>query len=138
MVLFLANETNFNGVKRKNNKNDNVHKMKAPGPARKFFIGNLDLLDGYETPFQAFGVLAKKYGKVFSLRLGNVDALVVNGYENIKEVLLSKSEKFDSRPNFKRFAMLFGGDKENCKLFLKLSLLLWKFIIFFINSTGFL
>lgn len=113
-VLILANEMSFKGSKLKNVK-ISENKKKAPGPAKKFFIGNLDLLDGYETPFQAFGILAKKYGDVFSLQLGSVPTLVVNGYENIKEVLLTKGDKFDARPNFQRFNMLFGGDKENCK-----------------------
>lgn len=47
--------------------------------------------------------------------MGSVPAVVVNGFENIKEVLLTKAEDFDSRPNFNRINILFDGDKENCE-----------------------
>lgn len=88
---------------------------KLPSPAKKFLIGNLDLLGGYESPFEAFGVLKEKYGNVFALQMGSTPAVVVNGYENIKEVVLTKGDKFDARPNFNRFNILFDGDKENCE-----------------------
>lgn len=122
-VLYFANEINLSVVGNKGKKSklekdsveSVVYKKRAQGPKRKFFIGNLDELGGFETPFQAFGNLAKKYGDIFSLQMGNVPAIVVNGYENIKEVLLTKSDKFDGRPNFQRFVQLFGGDKNNCK-----------------------
>lgn len=88
---------------------------KAPGPRSFPIIGNLKELDGYEVPYQAFSALAKKFGSVVSLKLGYVDAVVVNGIENIKEVLINKGQHFDSRPNFRRYQLLFSGNKENCK-----------------------
>ena len=95
--------------------NNNNKLKEAPGPKRKFIIGNLDVLDGYDIPYQAFSDLAEKYGNVIKLQMGNVPSLVINGVENIKEVLIYKGHQFDSRPNFKRFQMLFDGNKENCK-----------------------
>lgn len=123
-VLFFANEIDLKKLRKSvsiryssDMKVKTVRRKgkKLPGPSKKFLIGNLDLLSGYETPFQAFGVLKETYGNVFSLQMGSVPAVVVNGYENIKEVLLTKGEKFDARPNFNRFNILFDGDKENCK-----------------------
>lgn len=112
-VLILRNSRNPSDIRVKT-----VRKGKRlPGPTKKFLIGNLDLFGGYESPFQAFGVLKEKYGNVFSLQMGTVPAVVVNGYANIKEVLLTKGDKFDARPNFHRFNILFNDDKENCKLF---------------------
>lgn len=90
----------------------------APGPKPKFIIGNLDVLDGYDIPYKAFSVLAEKYGNIIKLQLGSVPSIVINGVENIKEVLVNKGHHFDSRPNFKRYHMLFSGNKENCKCFL--------------------
>lgn len=88
---------------------------KAPGPKKIPFLGNLIELTGYTVPYQAFNVLAKKYGPVVNLKLGSVNAVVVNGIDNIKEVLIHKAPHFDSRPNFRRYQLLFSGNKENCK-----------------------
>lgn len=91
--------------------------QRPPGPKPYPIIGNLACLDGYEVPYQAFDDLAKKYGPIISLRLGSVPTVVVNGIDNIKEVLLTKSSHFDSRPNFRRYHDLFSGNKQNCKYF---------------------
>ncbi|XP_063702687.1 cytochrome P450 307a1-like [Culicoides brevitarsis] len=92
-------------------------KNKAPGPKPLPIIGNLAVLDGYEVPYQAFTDLAQKYGNIVTLKLGTVPALVVNGLENIKEVLIHKGQYFDGRPNFRRYHQLFCGNKENSLAF---------------------
>lgn len=89
--------------------------QKAPSPTSWPIFGNLHNMAGYELPYQSFAVLAKKYGPIIGLKLGVQPAVVVNGIDNIKEVLLAKSSHFDSRPNFKRYHDLFSGNKENCK-----------------------
>lgn len=91
--------------------------QRPPGPKPYPIIGNLACLDGYEVPYQAFDDLAEKYGSIISLRLGSVPTVVVNGIDNIKEVLIAKSSHFDSRPNFRRYHDLFSGNKQNCKYF---------------------
>lgn len=91
--------------------------QRPPGPKPYPIIGNLACMDGYEVPYQAFDDLAKKFGPIISLRLGSVPTVVVNGIDNIKEVLLTKSSHFDSRPNFRRYHDLFSGNKQNCKCF---------------------
>lgn len=136
-LILLANELNLTQLKKKllwksrniverqlkvvtmscdnNNFYEGTVEKQAPGPKRKFIIGNLDVLDGYEIPYMAFSDLAQKYGNIIKLQMGNVPSLVINGVENIKEVLIYKGHHFDSRPNFKRYHMLFSGNKENCK-----------------------
>jgi cytochrome P450 family 307 subfamily A len=103
-----------------NNNRVEPNLKEAPGPKKKFIIGNLDALNGFEIPYQAFSVLEKKYGKIIKLQLGNVPTMVINGVEAIKEVLVTKGHHFDSRPNFQRYHMLFSGNKENCKCFFTL------------------
>lgn len=94
--------------------------QRPPGPKPYPIVGNLPCLDGYDVPYQAFDDLAKKYGSIISLRLGSVPTVVVNGIDNIKEVLIAKTSHFDSRPNFRRYHDLFSGNKQNCKYLQKI------------------
>lgn len=139
-LVLIANELNIKLTKKAIRSKSDVHKYRmiiddnnnncsdteevlkeAPGPKPKFIVGNLDALNGYEIPYQAFSVLAKKYGNIIKLQLGSVPTMVINGVENIKEVLANKGHHFDSRPNFRRYHMLFSGNKQNCKWSLHLT-----------------
>ena len=55
------------------------------------------------------------YGPVVGLRLGVTRCAVVQNDELIREVLITKADHFDSRPNFVRYHALFGGSKKNGK-----------------------
>ncbi|XP_037038065.1 cytochrome P450 307a1-like [Bradysia coprophila] len=103
--------------KSKKNFSDEAFVKRAPGPMSLPILGNLYSMAGYELPYQSFGVLAKKFGDIINLKLGPQQAVVVNGIDNIKEVLIAKSSHFDSRPNFKRYHDLFSGNKENSLAF---------------------
>lgn len=93
---------------------------KAPSPKAWPILGNLPSMSGYDLPYQSFGALGKRFGSIISLQLGNQPAMVVNGIEHIKEVLIGKTaHQFDSRPNFKRYHDLFSGNKDNCKYYCK-------------------
>lgn len=128
-LILIANELNMKKKLKSSevqmfddNNNRIAPKLKeAPGPKKKFIVGNLDSLQGFEIPYQAFSVLEEKYGKIIKLQLGMVPAMVINGVEAIKEVMVTKGHHFDSRPNFKRYHKLFSGNKENCKCFKHLS-----------------
>lgn len=110
IVLFLLNQY----IGEKFSKNSWC--SEPPTPMSLPIIGHLHLLGGYEVPYQAFTDLGKKYGDIVKLKLGNVNSVVVNGQDNIREVLGSKNSYFDGRPNFERYAQLFGGSRSNCKL----------------------
>ena len=71
---------------------------------------------GYKIPYAAFTALKAHYGNIFSIRLGSSDCVVVNDFKDVREVLTDKGSDFDGRPDFRRFDVLFGGDKDNCKL----------------------
>lgn len=96
---------------------DDSHLLpEPPGPKPWPILGSLHILGRYNVPYKAFGDLVKEYDcQVIKLRMGSMPCVVVNGLENIREVLISKGHHFDSRPNFVRYHLLFGGNKENCK-----------------------
>lgn len=124
-VLVFLFELSGAGLKQKSVDNHSVEAavsskaiaQRPPGPKPYPIVGNLPCLDGYDVPYQAFDGLAKKFGSIISLRLGSVPTVVVNGIDNIKEVLIAKASHFDSRPNFRRYHDLFSGNKQNCKCF---------------------
>ncbi|KAL1464859.1 hypothetical protein WDU94_004467 [Cyamophila willieti] len=84
-------------------------------------IGHLHLLGQYEVPYQAFKVISKTHGLIFRLKLGVVPAIVVNGLDNIKEVLFVKATDFDGRLNLSRYNDLFSGNRENSLAFCNFS-----------------
>ncbi|XP_075210496.1 cytochrome P450 307a1-like [Lycorma delicatula] len=91
--------------------------QEAPGPRAWPVIGSLHLLAGYIVPYQAFSALSEFYGPVFKMYLGSTNCVVVNGLDNIREVLFNKGAHFDGRPNFKRYEILFCGNKGNSLAF---------------------
>lgn len=84
-----------------------------PGPTPLPVLGSLHVMGKHEIPFAGFTELMKKYGDVFSLRLGTTDCVVVNTVELRDEVFVTKANDFDGRPNFSRINLLFGGVKDN-------------------------
>ncbi|KAK4732894.1 hypothetical protein R3W88_025882 [Solanum pinnatisectum] len=70
-------------------------------PPRPFglpFIGNLHQFDGL-TPHLYFWKLSKKYGKIFSLKLGSSTMIVVSSANLAKEVTQIQDLAFCSRPS---------------------------------------
>lgn len=108
----------FKSIEQDNNKIAIEIFDQAPGPVPWPVIGNLVELGKYEVPFEAFTALAKRYGDIYSLFLGSTRCLVVNNLELIREVLNQNGRFFGGRPDFIRFHKLFGGDRNNCKLYL--------------------
>ncbi|XP_015602752.1 cytochrome P450 307a1 [Cephus cinctus] len=89
-----------------------------PGPKPWPILGSLHIFGQYDVPYKAFSDLARIYeSQVVKLKMGSVPCVVVNGLENIKEVLITKGTHFDSRPNFARYHQLFCGNKENSLAF---------------------
>ncbi|XP_030748518.1 cytochrome P450 307a1-like [Sitophilus oryzae] len=105
LVLFF----NLSATKRRKPKSAKP----IPGPDPWPIIGSLHLLGKYETPFEAFTVLSKIYGDIFSITMGSTPCVVVNNFNLIKEVLIAKGGDFGGRPDFMRFHKLFGGDRNN-------------------------
>ncbi|XP_048833563.1 cytochrome P450 2J2-like isoform X2 [Brienomyrus brachyistius] len=81
-----------------------------PGPWSIPFVGDLFRIDLSKIHLQ-FAELAKKYGNIFSLRLGQ-NIVVVNGFKLVKEALVEHGENFADRP----VMPLFEDVVHNCGL----------------------
>ncbi|XP_064651092.1 cytochrome P450 2B5-like isoform X2 [Lineus longissimus] len=70
-----------------------------PGPPSIPLLGNLYVI--FFNPSNFVIVLTKLsriYGSVYSFRMGEVPAIVVCGYDSVKEVLVTKAKAFSERP----------------------------------------
>ncbi|GAB2218248.1 hypothetical protein Droror1_Dr00001467 [Drosera rotundifolia] len=70
-----------------------------PGPPRLPIIGNLHQIAGPKLPYCTFNDMAKKYGPVIFLKLGEIPTVVVNSAETAKVVLKTQDNIFASRPD---------------------------------------
>ncbi|XP_069813493.1 cytochrome P450 2D15-like [Dendropsophus ebraccatus] len=76
-----------------------------PGPSPLPLVGNVFQLDFKNFP-ESLTQLSKKYGSVFSLQIFTENCVVLNGYEAIKEGLVTKSEDTADRPSIPMFEHL--------------------------------
>ncbi|XP_075019196.1 vitamin D 25-hydroxylase [Calonectris borealis] len=81
-----------------------------PGPAGLPLIGNIHAL-GAEQPHVYMRRQSQIHGQIFSLDLGGISAIVLNGYDAVKECLVHQSEIFADRPSLPLFKKLtnMGG-----------------------------
>lgn len=118
MLLLVVCVVDYLRSKKKQTKfcNEDLVLKDPPGPTPWPVLGSLHILGQYDVPYKAFGYLRDTYNSnIVKIKLGSVSCIVVNGIENIREVLIHKGSHFDSRPNFKRFDAFFDGDRKNCK-----------------------
>ncbi|XP_015193959.2 vitamin D 25-hydroxylase isoform X1 [Lepisosteus oculatus] len=84
------------------------------GPTPLPLIGNI--LSLASEPHVYMKKQSETYGQIFSLDLGGISAVVLNGYDAIKECLSHQSEIFADRPSLPLFKkMTKMGGLLNCK-----------------------
>lgn len=83
-------------------------------PLVDWIVGDMHLLRDYqENPWDGLDSLRVKYGDVVGLKMGVHQMVLVSSYKIMREILLDKGELFANRPNFPRYHIIFGGDREN-------------------------
>jgi len=92
-ILLVTLPIVLNFLAKKGRKN-----VMPPGPIGLPFIGNLHQYDDL-TPHIYFSKLAKKYGKIFSLKLGSTPIVVISSAKLAKEVMKTQDLAFCSRPS---------------------------------------
>ncbi|XP_068106958.1 cytochrome P450 2C18-like [Hyperolius riggenbachi] len=86
--------------------NNRKWKNMPPGPTPLPLIGNLLQVNTTELP-QALIELAKVYGDVFTVQLGNMKVVVLHGYDAVKEALVDNSNIFNDRGSFPALDRVF-------------------------------
>ena len=85
----------------------NHNQRLPPGPVGVPVLGYLPFLDVFHLG-QSFSKLSKRFGEIFSLRVGTELAIVLNSYESIKKAF-SKAELID-RPDTFMFRFFSQGE----------------------------
>ncbi|XP_053416425.1 vitamin D 25-hydroxylase isoform X5 [Nycticebus coucang] len=86
-----------------------------PGPPGLPFIGNIySLAASAELPHVYMRKQSQVYGEIFSLDLGGISTVVLNGYDVVKECLVHQSEIFADRPCLPLFMKMtkMGGQVQ--------------------------
>ncbi|XP_045835569.1 cytochrome P450 1B1 [Meles meles] len=78
-----------------------------PGPFAWPLIGNAAAMG--PAPHLSFARLARRYGDVFQIRLGNCRVVVLNGERAIRQALVQQGAAFADRPRFASFRVVSGG-----------------------------
>ncbi|XP_059261457.1 cytochrome P450 1B1 [Mustela nigripes] len=78
-----------------------------PGPFAWPLIGNAAVMG--PAPHLSFARLARRYGDVFQIRLGNCPVVVLNGERAIRQALVQQGAAFADRPRFASFRVVSGG-----------------------------
>ncbi|XP_072195543.1 cytochrome P450 2H2 isoform X3 [Excalfactoria chinensis] len=79
-----------------------------PGPTPIPIIGNAFQLNPRDL-MQSFKEISKKYGPIFTIHLGPQKAVVLYGYDIVKEALIDNGEVFSGRGNLPLFDKVFKG-----------------------------
>ncbi|XP_051855717.1 cytochrome P450 2J2-like [Antechinus flavipes] len=78
-----------------------------PGPCPLPILGNLLQLNFQLHP-EKLSQLARKHGSIFTVWLGSTPVVVLNGFQAVKDALITHSEDFADRPITPLFEDLFG------------------------------
>ncbi|XP_078251790.1 uncharacterized protein LOC144591607 [Rhinoraja longicauda] len=79
-----------------------------PGPPPLPIIGHLHLLD-LKKPHEGLMELSEKYGPIFSIKLGTMKAVVLTGYETVKDALINHPDVFGGRAHVPIFEDVANG-----------------------------
>lgn len=85
-------------------------KILPPGPWSLPVIGNIFLFGA--SPHKNVTNLSKHYGKVFSMKLGSRDVVILNSVDVVKEALVKRASDFSGRPPLHTFLVSSNGGRN--------------------------
>ncbi|CAI4229435.1 unnamed protein product [Auanema sp. JU1783] len=80
-----------------------------PGPTPLPFLGNLPILQKYQPGHEAFEVLRKEYGPIFTFWFGNQPMVMVCDYNLMKDLFVKDSEHFSERACLGSLGVIMRG-----------------------------
>ncbi|XP_063294187.1 cytochrome P450 2J6-like [Pelobates fuscus] len=80
-----------------------------PGPLALPIVGNLLQMD-FNNPLQGMKEFSRVYGPVYSIYLGSMPAVVIQGFKALKEILMTRGVEFADRPQ-SRIMRLLSNEK---------------------------
>lgn len=89
--------------------------LDLPGPWNLPFIGCMYLFRWSKSPHKTLANLARIYGNVYCLKLGDTDVVVVNSSDVVKEALYQKGSDFAGRPTLFSFGV-WGTEEKSLML----------------------
>ncbi|XP_002523467.3 desmethyl-deoxy-podophyllotoxin synthase [Ricinus communis] len=93
-------------------KKSNTHKLPLPpGPWKLPIIGNIHNVLG-SLPHHSLHNVAKKFGPIMHLQLGEVNAIIVSSPEIAKEIMKTHDVIFASRPFIVALKIIFGNTTD--------------------------
>ncbi|XP_072346329.1 cytochrome P450 2G1-like [Scyliorhinus torazame] len=84
------------------------HSRLPPGPPALPFLGNTLQIDK-RAPDQSLIKMSKKYGSVFTVWLGPRPAVVLCGFETVKEALVTRADNFGARGTVPSISKITNG-----------------------------
>ena len=82
-------------------------RLLIPGPKQTLLLGNFYQLRSATQPVIKMDEWAKQFGPVYAMRIFNQDRVVVSGYDELTEMLITKGKAFGGRPCTYRFSLFF-------------------------------
>ncbi|XP_040203586.1 cytochrome P450 2C5-like [Rana temporaria] len=79
-----------------------------PGPTPLPIIGNMHILN-MKKPYKSFHELSKKYGPVYSIKIGEEKMVILCGYETVRDALVNHADEFSGRPSIPLFDEIAKG-----------------------------
>ncbi|MBA0811004.1 hypothetical protein Gohar_002943, partial [Gossypium harknessii] len=109
LLTFFTTLISFFFITSRSKQKFRNRKKLPPGPRPQPIIGNLHMLG--QLPYRSLSNLAKKYGSIMSIRLGNVPTIVVSSPEAAELVLKIHDVVFASRPKLQFADYVSYGNK---------------------------
>ena len=101
LLLILVVVETRNALNVYNRSRGSRGEKKLPGPRGIPVLGNVHQLGA--SPHKTFVEMAKTYGDVFRIHIGNRMVVVLNGYDTIRQALVKQAVDFAGRPDITSF-----------------------------------
>ena len=101
-----------------------------PGPRGLPYVGSIPFLGGENQIHLKFTSLAKKYGKIFRLSLGSMEAVIISDANLIREAF--RMEQFSARPDMLFVKQIVSGNGKK-----KISMFIRKILVENVFGAGF-